>query len=101
MLSLFKVKSVGDYQCDPQAGAGPKPKTATDQMRKPIKKALGQLQADKKVYMKVMGHREHLQVQLVLALPCMTSKDFQKLLDADPQVNTGRIHKSTKERINT
>ena len=98
MLSLFKAKSVGDYQCDPQAGAGSE---TPDQMKKPIDKALKQLQLDKKVYMKVMGHREHLQVHLVLALPCMTSKDFQKLLDADPQVNTGRIHKSTKERINT
>ena len=100
-MSLFKVKSVGDYQCDPQAGAGSKTRTATDQMKRPTEKALAQLQAHKKVYMKVMGHHEHLQVHLVLALPCMTSKDFQELVGADPQVNTGRIPQSTKERINS
>ena len=95
-MSLFKVKSVGDYASDPQAH-GPTTSTAKDQIKKPIDKALEQLQADEKVYRKVMGHHEHLQVHLVLALPCMTSNDFQELVDAEPQVNTGRIHKSTKE----
>ena len=98
---MFKVKAVGDYVCDPQAGAGPNTRTAKDQMKKRIDQVLKQLEIDESVYMKVMEHRKHRKVHLVLALPCMRSTDFQELMGVEPQVNTDRIHKSTKERINT